>query len=195
VPPEPLSAEERAEMSALARDLASVNANDTSAGISTGTEVPIGHAEGKREEEGTSVQRTQEIVWGDSSETTESATANTSGNRTGTSGSSSSSSSSSSSLVDEKEAQLFLRSRCLGRSELLELLEDLPVALELSAQSRHDGRVCAAMLGYPNVGKSSVINTLLGAARSSHGVVRVGVSSTPGKTKHFQVYTHIANSK
>ena len=42
------------------------------------------------------------------------------------------------------------------------------------------------MLGYPNVGKSSVINSILGISKSSHNVVRVGVSSTPGKTKHFQ---------
>ena len=34
-------------------------------------------------------------------------------------------------------------------------------------------------MGYPNVGKSSTINSLLGQKR-------VSVSSTPGKTKHFQ---------
>ena len=34
------------------------------------------------------------------------------------------------------------------------------------------------MVGYPNVGKSSVINVLCGRKR-------VGVSSMPGKTKHF----------
>jgi GTPase SAR1 family protein len=36
------------------------------------------------------------------------------------------------------------------------------------------------MTGYPNVGKSSTINVLVG--RKS-----VAVSATPGKTKHFQV--------
>ena len=36
------------------------------------------------------------------------------------------------------------------------------------------------------VGKSSAINTILGVSKSSHGVARVAVSSTPGKTKHFQ---------
>jgi large subunit GTPase 1 len=35
------------------------------------------------------------------------------------------------------------------------------------------------LVGYPNVGKSSVINTLLGKKK-------VGVASMPGKTKHFQ---------
>lgn len=35
------------------------------------------------------------------------------------------------------------------------------------------------MVGYPNVGKSSTINSLVGAKK-------VSVSSTPGKTKHFQ---------
>lgn len=35
------------------------------------------------------------------------------------------------------------------------------------------------LVGYPNVGKSSTINALLGAKR-------VSVSATPGKTKHFQ---------
>lgn len=34
------------------------------------------------------------------------------------------------------------------------------------------------MIGYPNVGKSSVINVLCGTKR-------VGVASLPGKTKHF----------
>jgi large subunit GTPase 1 len=35
------------------------------------------------------------------------------------------------------------------------------------------------MVGYPNVGKSSTINRLLGTKKTS-------VSATPGKTKHFQ---------
>jgi large subunit GTPase 1 len=43
------------------------------------------------------------------------------------------------------------------------------------------------LVGYPNVGKSSTINALMGATSIAHGVKRVGVGSTPGKTKHFQV--------
>lgn len=36
------------------------------------------------------------------------------------------------------------------------------------------------LVGYPNVGKSSTINALMGEKK-------VAVASTPGKTKHFQV--------
>lgn len=42
------------------------------------------------------------------------------------------------------------------------------------------------MVGHPNVGKSSLINVLLGSTAASHGTLRVAVSSTPGKTRHFQ---------
>lgn len=40
-------------------------------------------------------------------------------------------------------------------------------------------KLTVGLVGYPNVGKSSTINSLLGAKK-------VSVSSTPGKTKHFQ---------
>ncbi|GMM27480.1 putative GTPase [Martiniozyma asiatica (nom. inval.)] len=40
-------------------------------------------------------------------------------------------------------------------------------------------RVQIGLVGYPNVGKSSTINALVGSKK-------VSVSSTPGKTKHFQ---------
>jgi ribosome biogenesis GTPase A len=42
------------------------------------------------------------------------------------------------------------------------------------------------MVGYPNVGKSSTINALMGATANNHHAKRVAVASTPGKTKHFQ---------
>eukprot|EP00804_Cyclotella_cryptica_P026786 CCRYP_007983-RB/>CCRYP_007983-RB protein AED:0.04 eAED:0.04 QI:1793/1/1/1/1/0.8/5/1200/335 len=42
------------------------------------------------------------------------------------------------------------------------------------------------MVGFPNVGKSSVINVLVGSSKNIHGAVRVGVAAQPGKTKHFQ---------
>ena len=40
-------------------------------------------------------------------------------------------------------------------------------------------RLVVGTVGYPNVGKSSVINVLAGHKK-------VGVASLPGKTKHFQ---------
>lgn len=42
------------------------------------------------------------------------------------------------------------------------------------------------LVGYPNVGKSSTINSLIGEKK-------VSVSSTPGKTKHFQTI-HLSDS-
>jgi large subunit GTPase 1 len=42
-----------------------------------------------------------------------------------------------------------------------------------------DHKIAIGLVGYPNVGKSSTINALIGAKK-------VSVSSTPGKTKHFQ---------
>ena len=43
---------------------------------------------------------------------------------------------------------------------------------------KYDDRLMVGMVGYPNVGKSSVINVLCGKKR-------VGVAALPGKTKHF----------
>ena len=40
-------------------------------------------------------------------------------------------------------------------------------------------KLVIGLVGYPNVGKSSTINALLGEKKTS-------VSATPGKTKHFQ---------
>lgn len=79
-----------------------------------------------------------------------------------------------------------MRSRILTRQELIYLITQLPHSLGMTPQERHKGRVCVGLVGFPNVGKSSVINTVLGVSKSTHGVVRVGVGSTPGKTKHFQ---------
>ncbi len=46
-------------------------------------------------------------------------------------------------------------------------------------ESVFPSRLVVGLVGYPNVGKSSTINVLVGAKK-------VAVSSTPGKTKHFQ---------
>ncbi|CAI5938968.1 unnamed protein product [Closterium sp. NIES-64] len=45
--------------------------------------------------------------------------------------------------------------------------------------TKEDERVVVGFVGYPNVGKSSTINALVGSKKT-------GVTSTPGKTKHFQ---------
>ncbi|KAF3916897.1 hypothetical protein ABW21_db0201039 [Orbilia brochopaga] len=46
-------------------------------------------------------------------------------------------------------------------------------------EASHPRKINVGLVGYPNVGKSSTINALIGAKK-------VSVSSTPGKTKHFQ---------
>jgi hypothetical protein len=65
------------------------------------------------------------------------------------------------------------RARVLNRNEIIVLLTTVTTALKISPQDRHNGRVCVGMVGYPNVGKSSVINTILGVSRASHGNVNI----------------------
>ncbi|XP_017086755.1 large subunit GTPase 1 homolog [Drosophila eugracilis] len=65
-------------------------------------------------------------------------------------------------------------SRLLSRVELIEFLRHIYTG------PRHtDQHVTIGMVGYPNVGKSSTINSLM-------TVKKVSVSATPGKTKRFQ---------
>ncbi|KAH9830067.1 large subunit GTPase 1-like [Teratosphaeria destructans] len=67
------------------------------------------------------------------------------------------------------------RTRILTTDDLEELfLQHSPKTPDASGRKTSIG-----LVGYPNVGKSSTINALLGAKK-------VSVSATPGKTKHFQ---------
>ena len=73
--------------------------------------------------------------------------------------------------------------REMTRIITVEELEDLflRVAPEplTEAPPGQPSRIQIGLVGYPNVGKSSTINALVGSKK-------VSVSSTPGKTKHFQ---------
>lgn len=71
--------------------------------------------------------------------------------------------------------------RVLNVLELEELFMARAPALEEFATEEHGtpSKLVVGLVGYPNVGKSSTINALLGEKK-------VSVSSTPGKTKHFQ---------
>ncbi|KAF5015473.1 hypothetical protein F66182_13186, partial [Fusarium sp. NRRL 66182] len=72
-----------------------------------------------------------------------------------------------------------LRTKILDVEELEELfLANAPQPEEGSDKPQKD-KTIIGLVGYPNVGKSSTINALLGAKK-------VSVSATPGKTKHFQ---------
>ncbi|KAL2854677.1 hypothetical protein BJX68DRAFT_232235 [Aspergillus pseudodeflectus] len=77
------------------------------------------------------------------------------------------------------------RTNILDVDELEELfLSNAPEVLEEEPNDEDDApkpprKTIIGLVGYPNVGKSSTINALLGAKK-------VSVSSTPGKTKHFQ---------
>lgn len=76
-------------------------------------------------------------------------------------------------LLDEAEP-----TRILTTDELEELfLQHAPD--EVVDQHGNPRKTSIGLVGYPNVGKSSTINALIGAKK-------VSVSATPGKTKHFQ---------
>ena len=63
-----------------------------------------------------------------------------------------------------------------GVADCARLLDELQARMPPSNASR---RGVVGFVGYPNVGKSSVINALFGAKK-------VSMSRTPGKTKHLQ---------
>lgn len=64
--------------------------------------------------------------------------------------------------------------KVFGRAELLKYLRDLANL----CSKNPDNRLNVGTIGYPNVGKSSIINVMCGRKR-------VGVAAMPGKTKHF----------
>ncbi|KAI9480925.1 MAG: hypothetical protein EXX96DRAFT_502243 [Benjaminiella poitrasii] len=69
------------------------------------------------------------------------------------------------------------RTRIRTTTDLLDLLiEQTPVVKNEDGEVE---KITIGLVGYPNVGKSSTINAIIGEKR-------VSVSSTPGKTKHFQ---------
>eukprot|EP01082_Thalassiosira_pseudonana_P009598 g8543.t1 g8543 contig3:343707-346978(+) len=74
----------------------------------------------------------------------------------------------------------------LTREELIGALTAFAESHGCVPDEKYDNRIQYGMVGFPNVGKSSVINVLVGSSKSLHGVVRVGVAAQPGKTKHFQ---------
>jgi large subunit GTPase 1 len=79
--------------------------------------------------------------------------------------------------------------RVLGRLELLAHFRGMHLlrSAENDAAGAPPKQTIVGMVGFPNVGKSSLINVLLAAVSITHGKgSRVGVGATPGKTKHFQ---------
>lgn len=81
------------------------------------------------------------------------------------------------SLGVESEEKDDERTRVRTTTDLLDLLiEQTPVVKNENGEIE---KMTIGLVGYPNVGKSSTINAIIGEKR-------VSVSSTPGKTKHFQ---------
>ncbi|CAI6333239.1 unnamed protein product [Periconia digitata] len=79
-------------------------------------------------------------------------------------------------LSDEEE-----RTRIITTDELEALFLQHAPEIDTGPNSDHrkTHKTQIGLVGYPNVGKSSTINALVGAKK-------VSVSATPGKTKHFQ---------
>lgn len=78
------------------------------------------------------------------------------------------------SLIDKIEAKSSPSTKILTRLELIELFRTMHNKPKVT-----EGITTIGLVGYPNVGKSSTINSLMIEKK-------VSVSATPGKTKHFQ---------
>ena len=76
--------------------------------------------------------------------------------------------------------------RLLTRQELTDWMHDFALNHGCKTDPRYENRIQFGTVGFPNVGKSSVINVLMGSSKHTHGLTRVGVAAQPGKTKHFQ---------
>ncbi|KAI0652079.1 P-loop containing nucleoside triphosphate hydrolase protein [Trametes meyenii] len=92
--------------------------------------------------------------------------------------------------VEEGPESQDLRTKVLSVLELEDLFvrsahADATLAFTDSL-GQHPTKLVIGLVGYPNVGKSSTINALIGEKK-------VSVSSTPGKTKHFQTI-HLSSS-
>jgi large subunit GTPase 1 len=75
--------------------------------------------------------------------------------------------------------------RPLSRKQLLDTMMKFAQSRNCAPNPKYN-RIQFGMVGFPNVGKSSVINVLVGSSKHTHGLVRVAVANQPGKTKHFQ---------
>ena len=76
---------------------------------------------------------------------------------------------SATSSVKSGDSAVRRRTRVITRLELIHLLRTLPRVLGIETQAKNRSRYCVGLVGFPNVGKSSVINTILGVSKSSHG--------------------------
>lgn len=76
----------------------------------------------------------------------------------------------------QTEAEAIAAQRRVASSTKKTLASNSSQSSSVSPTAKH---VVVGFVGYPNVGKSSTINALVGEKRT-------GVTSTPGKTKHFQ---------
>ncbi|KAL6942241.1 large subunit GTPase 1 [Hanseniaspora vineae] len=85
-------------------------------------------------------------------------------------------------ILDEEEVdpELLAKIKILKIDQLEDLfLTNAPDEPLLTPLPGQESLIQIGLVGYPNVGKSSTINALVGSKK-------VSVSATPGKTKHFQ---------
>ena len=82
---------------------------------------------------------------------------------------------SDSEIVDESDYRIFTRNDLV--QYIKEEVEKLPKSE--NEKDKNKNAVMVGFIGYPNVGKSSIINVLMKTKK-------VGVASMPGRTKHYQ---------